>query len=43
MMESSEREKQGEGIGWIIEEAGIEYLGGLILRMADVFGNLGEE
>ena len=28
---------------WIIEEAGIEYLGGLILRMADVFGNLGEK
>lgn len=28
---------------WIIDEAGIEHLGGLILRMADVFKNLCEE
>ena len=27
---------------WIIDEAGIEYLGGLILRMAEVYGDLRE-
>ena len=37
-------EKQmGKDRFWIIDEAGIEYLGELILRMADVFERLSEE